>query len=181
MAHRRGGRMMVRQGSRRATTWLASTDITISTGLNPATVVLDQSFTGAQTDILGPFTITRTIGSLWVISDTGTADESALCGVGFSVVSEQARAAGAASVPAPFRDEDGQLFFVYATQVASQSVEGTVGNFQQNAFATGRVDFDSKAQRKVESGDAIVIVLENAAASHRLLYWVKFRMLIKVH
>ncbi len=179
MARRHGGRVLVRQGPRRATTWLGSLAAPAELGLNPATVLLNQSFTGTQTETLGPFTITRTIGSLYVASDQVAADESALIGIGFSVVSEQARAAGAASVPAPFRDEDDEHFFVYGTTLASMDVAGTVDGFQQSGFR--RMDFDSKAQRKVESGDAIVIVLENASATARAVFYLKFRMLIKVH
>ncbi len=179
MAHRRSRGGFVRSGPRRQTQWLASVDVETETALNPASVLLNQSFDGTQTQALGPFTITRTIGSLWVASDQIAADESALCGLGMSVVTQQANAAGAASVPAPFRDEGSESFFMYGIALASMDVAGAVAGFQQNAFSA-RFDFDSRAQRKVQPNEAIVIVLENAAAAHRLVFYLKFRILVKM-
>ncbi len=177
MANRHRGGRSFRQGPRRATSWIASTDQAVIIGIGGGNVLLNQSITGAQTDGLGPFTITRTIGSLWARSDQVIAAEEALLGIGMSVVTEQARAAGAGSIPAPFRDEDEEQFFVYAIALASMQVAGTPGNFSGDSWA--RVDFDSRAQRKVQPGEAIVVVVENASTAFAVDFFVKFRMLIK--
>ncbi len=93
------------------------------------------------------------------------------------VVSEPARIVGVTAVPAPILDEDSDLFFVYQPVVSDILVATAVGHAQ-----AGRVfEFDSRAQRKVEDGQAIVVSLENASAAHGAQYIVKFRMLLKLH
>ncbi len=104
--------------------------------------------------------------------------EEAYGAVGFAVVSEQASVAGAASVPGPITNEDSELWFVWQALWA-QSYVATIAGFES---APGRVfDFDSKAMRKIEEGDAIVVVFENADDAHGMIIEIKYRMLIKLH
>ncbi len=76
-------------------------------------------------------------------------------------------------MPTPITDEGSELFFVYQAF--------------QTFFATGqgvvwqRYDFESKAMRKFEDGEAIVVTLENALAAFGLEYLLKFRLLLKLH
>ena len=182
MARRRGGFVRVSgAGPRRATRWLGSVDEFAQQGIGAGISVLDQSFTGVQIEELGPFTITRTIGSLWVASDQVIAQENGLVALGMSVISEQARAAGVASIPSPFANIANEQFFVYAAGLFSAEVSvGSPTTLIGGAWFT-RTDFDSRAQRKVENGDAIAVVLENSSAGAGAAYWLMFRMLIKVH
>ena len=163
------------RGHRRASNWLASFDITGSTTLAAASVRLDQSFTQAQIQALGPFTVVRTRGQIWTRSDQTAGSESAFGALGFMVVREQARAAGVGSVPTPLAEESDDGWFVHQFFPAGLQV----------ADATGMVPhyvthFDSRAQRKVSPDDAIVVVLENGDATSGLAYVLKFRMLIKL-
>ncbi len=96
--------------------------------------------------------------------------------IGGMVVQETARAAGIASLPTPISEEFDDQFFLYQGFFAGA-----------NSSAGTQIDgirvypFDSKAQRRVESGQAVVFTVENASAGAGLFYTWKFRMLIKLH
>ncbi len=162
----------LRQGQRRKSLWLKSFDITTTSVLAAATAAVDQTFTGAQIEALGPLTITRVRGTIWVASDQASASEEPFGALAFAVVSEQARAVGITAVPAPITDEASDLFFAYQAF--------------QAYFATGqgvtwqRYDYDSKAMRKVNTGEGIVVTIENAHATFGLEFINKFRMLVKL-
>ncbi len=170
------------RGPRRQTNWLASADVTVITGLAGNAAVIDQAFSAAQIGVIGPLTITRTRGTLWVSSDQATADETPFGALGMMVVREQANAAGVASVPTPITEEFDDGFFVHQFWLAGlrfTQQDATGVQIDDQRFT--RYDFDSKAQRKVTSDDAIVVTLENASASHGVVYVLKFRMLVKLH
>ena len=166
----------VPQSLRRKTEWIASADTTGNIALGANSVILDQSFSQAQNQAIGPFTIVRTRGILWVGTDQIAANEQPFGAMGMMVVREPARVAGIGSLPTPITDEFDDGFFVYQYW----------GNmFELNAGASAvvhfdRYEFDSKAQRKVNSDDAIVVTLENASALHGAVYVLKFRMLLKL-
>ena len=167
-----------KRGPRRATEWLGSADVTGFTALAAGAAVLDQSLTGAQVAIISPFTITRTVGMLAVTSDQVAATEQYFGAIGGAVVEERARAAGVGSLPIPIGDESSDSWFLfkhYAGEIKFASGVGIDG-------ASVRIfEFDSRAQRKVEEGQAIIWTLENASANNSFLYLLKFRMLIKKH
>jgi len=177
MARRSGFvRPALRQGQRRKSIWIGSADSTAVTNLAAATAVLAQSFTGAQVSALGAFTIVRTRGVMYTKSDTVAAVEEPFGAMSMAVVDEAARSAGIASLNQPIDDESADQFFVYEQWFG--------GNW---SLAAGAADgrwyvqpFDSKAMRKVEDGQAIVQVVENASASHGVQFILKFRMLIKL-
>jgi len=170
------GRHVVRQfssGPRRMTQWAGSVDSTTAQVLAAATAVLDQSLSQATLGQLVPATIVRTRGNLWVASDQASVSEELFGALGMVVVTEQARVAGVGSIPTPISEEANEQWFLWESF--------------QAYFATGqgvtwqRYAFDSKAQRKLQEGDGIVVVLENAHATSGLEYIIKFRMLIKLH
>ncbi len=171
------GGSRIPQSLRRKTEWIASSDITTIQTLAASTAVLDQILTAATVSSLGPATIVRTIGTLWVKTDQVAATEIPFGAMGMTVVSEQASVAGVASVPVPITDETSDLFFTYVPWAASLIL----------ADATGIIDgmqvyqFDSRAQRKVQDGDAVAVTLENASSVHGVGYVLKFRMLFKLH
>ena len=164
------------RGPRRATDWLSSADTTVRDSLAASTAVLDSAFTAAQINALGPLTVVRTRGYIWVSSDQVGAIEEPFGALGFMVVREQARIAGIAAVPTPIAEEPDDGFFVH------QFFQGAMIQSAAGMAAPGwsTYMFDSKAQRKVSPDDAIVITVENASASHGLFYILKFRMLVKL-
>ena len=115
---------------------------------------------------------------LWVKSDQVAATEEPFGAMGMMVVRDQAATAGVGSLPTPIAEEFDDGFFVHQFWQAGMTFQSGVG-FQSPSWTT--YPFDSKAQRKVTADDAIVVTLENAAASHGVRFILKFRMLVKLH
>ena len=161
----------VRGGRGRLTEWFGSALPTIKT-IAGGVFALDQVLTAVEL-AKRPFTITRTVGSILVANDQVIEVQRPFGGFGMAVVSEQAIAAGAASLPDPVADIGSDLWFLYRDFGA---VGGPVSGQQFTEFA-----FDSRAQRKVEDGSEIAVMIgNNAAGTHVLLYVLQFRMLVKV-
>ena len=185
MAFRSRGTRVIRGGgrARRGTVWVASADVSAKTGLAAATAILDQSFTAAQLAAAGASagTIVRTRGDLWVVTDQLVATEEPFGAMGMAVVSEPARVTGITAVPAPITNEDSDLFFVHQfwqagfvfNQIDATGVQ--LGNYWSH------YSFDSKAMRKLNDDQAIVVTMENAEATNGVRYILKFRMLIKLN
>jgi len=173
MARRRGGFAPRIRGPRRMTEWGASADTDVAQVLAAGTSVIDQVFTEAILEDVAPGTFVRVRGELWVASDQASASEEPFGAMGFALVSEPALVAGVASVPTPITDETSELWFVWQPF--------------QAYFATGqgvvwtRYSFDSKAMRKFEEGQGLVVVLENAHATFGMEYIIKYRILAKLH
>ncbi len=163
------------RGPRRSTEWFASADVTAVATLAAGSKVLDQSLTTAELAKL-PFTVVRVRGEVLVISDQIAGAEEQLLGIGFGVFSDTAVAAGVASLPDPITNESDDLWFVHKfvfnTILGTSNIQGNIGGVQM---------FDSKAMRKVEEGSDIAVVLANGSASFGLEFWLKFRLLVKLH
>ncbi len=180
MARRRGAFAPRRQGPRRQSEWIASADQNAVVALGASVVLLNQSLTAATFVAAGlaPSTIVRTRGSLYVHSDQTAANESGFGAFGMAVVNDNARAAGAASLPGPITDEGFDSWFVYEN-FGGMNFGPSTGALFANPWT--RYDFDSKAMRKVENGDAVVVMFENASLAAGLEFIIKFRMLFKTH
>ncbi len=156
---------------RRKTDWLFSQDTTGVKGLLQGVAVLDQFFEPFES-----VTVVRTRGMLYVQSDQQAADEEAFGAMGMAVVSTQAKDVGVTAVPTPISDEGSDLFFVYEAFAFGYTFFSSVGATSKGT----QFRFDSKAQRKVEPEQSIVVTVENADATFGLQYILKFRMLIKL-
>ena len=170
-----------RSGIVRPTKWVASADSTAVTGLSASSVLLDQSFTSVQLTAVAQAggTVVRTRGILWVKSDQATATEAPIGALGMMVVRDAARAIGVTAVPTPVTDSADDGFFVH------QFWQGGIDFNQVDASGVQiwngwhRFDFDSKAQRRFNADDAIVVTMENSAAAHGCAFILNFRMLLK--
>ena len=157
----------------RKTSWL---DIPLgSTTLAGGGVNLVVSLTAAEL-AKRPFTIERT--HIWgqVTSDQLAADEFVFGAVGMCVVSDQALAIGVTAVPTPVTDLASDLWFlhqIYGVEFALSSAIGFDGN------AGSRFEIDSRAKRKVNDGQDVILVLENAGISFGSLVRLGGRLLIK--
>jgi len=145
--------------------------------MGASATVLDQSLTTAEL-ALRPFTVIRTVGSLMVANDQFAATESAVLAMGMGVFNAPAVAAGVASLPTPITDEASDLWFVYEAVPAWITVATAVSIATPGA--TIRY-FDQRAMRKVEDGQDIGVLLENASGTDGVRFWLKFRLLIKMH
>ncbi len=124
---------------------------------------------------LRPFTVVRTRGLLYSRSDQTAADETYGTSLGVAAVSDQAVAIGVTAVPTPVADQGFGLFFVYESTTGRFSVTGAT------SFQSTWQNYDSRAMRKVESGQDVVFVLETWTGFAGTVVNHIARMLIKLH
>ena len=171
MANRVISRTIRGRAPRRSTQWIGSADDTAFDNLAGSTKQLDQSFAFAE-----PATIVRTRGMLWIKSDQLAASEEPFGALGMMVASDEAVAAGAASLPGPFTEDFSDSWFVWLTWAAHQI---SVSSSPQ-AVQWGQFEIDSKAQRKVHDGDTVGVMIETGSA-FGCEFLMHFRMLVKLH
>ncbi len=171
---RRGGRVF--RGGRmvRESVWFTG-PLVVTTIAAAGTSVLVSSLNAAAL-ALRPFTLVRTRGILQLRSDQEAASESAMFSYGQCVVSDQASAIGITAIPTPATDRSSDLWYVFETLVHRLSVT-PAGTGPSYIFS----QFDSKAMRKVEDGEDLVVVTEAETASSGGILTQAFRQLIKLH
>ena len=163
-----------RRGERRKTVWFtgpATTTVIAAAG----TAVMTHSL-GAAALAYRPFTIVRTRGYWFVESDQSAASEVFNGNMGMAVVSDQASAVGVAAVPTPATDRDSDMFFVKEDWIGRFQLVGTA----IAADTSGRV-YDSKAMRKVEDGQDVVVTIEAGLINSGCIIHHVFRQLIKTN
>ena len=148
---------------------------TAGTGVAASTKVLLGGFTLSNPNI--DETVLRTVGTFMCLSDQSAADELQIGAIGMMIVTDLAVAAGAASIPGPITDRGDDGWFVYIPLVQSLDVNSAIGVEPQ--FAT-QYHFDSKAKRRAQEGQQVVIMVENASASFGFIVAGVFRMLSQV-
>ncbi len=127
---------------------------------------------------LRPFTIVRTYVDLFFSSDQEAADEVQVGAYGQIVVSDQAQAAGVASVPTPIT-EMGSDWFAYQL-MTNQFRFGTAVGFQSQAGSHYAID--SKAMRKVVVGQDVISCVELVSGTSNGADLISIcRMLVKLH
>jgi len=167
----------VRTGSktRRDTAWFGITDA--STTLGAGISAVSGSFNAAAL-AMRPFTIIRVRGWMFLRSDQVAASEAYGVSVGFAVVSDQASAIGVTAVPTPITDKSSDLFFLYESLFGRIEAQSAVGVQEIGRFAK----VDSKAMRKVNDDQDMVIVAENSGlSSDTVILADGYRMLVKLH
>ena len=170
MANRitRGRTFNQSRSPKRVPLWISSADqgyVTVGAG---ASVI-------HQSDATLPLTtIVRLRGILSVKAGTSGADQDLIGAVGMGIVSTEAFAAGAASIPGPFSnsDWDGWLWWqAYAMRWEFGTAVGqVVGSVQQV--------IDNKAMRKVGANEVVVVMAESQAAA--AVVAINFRLLVKI-
>ncbi len=165
----------VSKGPRRKTAWISfGPNLFLIPGVSTALL----NFTlNAAALALRPFTIVRTRGSLFYRSDQVAASESYGGGFGIAVVSDQAAAIGITAIPTPVTDFPSEKFFVIEQMNGRIDVATSVG-----IDDTGRERLlDSKAMRKVDISEDIVVTMETASFHTSLQMVQAFRILVKLH
>ena len=125
---------------------------------------------------LRPFTIVRTRGYLLWSSDQAAVNEDPRGVMGWTVVSEEAAAAGAASLPDPSTNSDAS-WFVYEPYAVDFQFLSSVGFDGDSGM--GRM-VDSKAMRKVENNDQMTVIATEVGAHGAVIKFIG-RMLVKLH
>jgi len=159
---------------RRETVWLDIGFVTASLAASATKVLL--SSLAAPGLALRPFTVVRTRLRWRCISDQSAATETFIGNLGLAVVSDQASALGITALPTPATNLGSDLWFV---------IEQWIGRFQLigtdvMSSSTDR-EIDSKAMRKVDIGQDIVVVSEAGIGGSGVVISVVGRMLVKLH
>jgi len=158
-------------GQRRQTLWVGVAAVS-SSQASIGGVILNSA--GATLLALRPFTVVRSIITGHLISDQSVGGEEQVAAVGMAVVSDQALAVGITSVPTPITDADSDLWYLHDWVMGSGS-----------AVNDGRVGFgfkiESRAMRKVEDGQDLILVSEFSAIGDGWTMKTAGRFLIKTH
>ncbi len=160
---------------RRRVTWGSSDRETTFTVLAANTKVIDQVLDPGLLENVAvqESTVVRVRGILTIISDQASGVEEQIGALGFMIVSDEAVAAGAASVPGPAAQASNDDWFVWLP-FGQQGLTTTASN-QSKSYA-----IDSKAMRKFHAGTQIVVMMENQHATQGLSFFISFRMLFKL-
>ena len=142
----------------------SATTIPLNSKLLMGTFVLDTSFDE---------TVTRVRGLISITSDASIVVEQQIGAWGMIVVSDEAVAIGVTAIPSPVFDAANDGWFVWVP-FAQQSSFSTGAGFQGGLYHV-----DSKAQRIVQEGSQIAVVVENSSAVHGLSIMQNIRLLAR--
>ena len=122
-------------------------------------------------------TIRRVRGRFIVFSDQVAQHELIQGALGFTLVTDAASTAGAASIPGPFTDRNDDNWFVWESMHAISTMADNTAPAAGHNQVGGVVDFDSKAMRRVEEGSQLVVMAENSNVGHVLRFSLGFSVL----
>jgi len=175
----RRGRIIRGGRSVRDTIWFSMTETrTAAASANTATLLLTLNAAALS---LRPFTIVRSLFHHSVRSDQTGASENFDAALGVAVVSDQATAIGVTAVPTPFTDLGSDLWLLHNIIDGHFLFISGVGVEANSTSPRGGMTVESKAMRKVESGQDIAVVIENSSISSGTQNYVAGRMLVKLH
>ncbi len=159
------------RGPRRQTSWVGSADQSyVAVGAGASVLTQSVQLTG----VADVSTVVRTRGQISITPQVFTADAEITGAWGMGIVSQQAFAAGAVSIPRPFTDNgwDGWFAWVpFSFRYGFNDASGTL-------IESVELPIDSKGMRKVKSDDVIVVMAESQAIAFRISG--QFRMLVKL-
>ena len=155
----------------RLTTWGGITPVASTLAANTSTILVSSLSAGALA--LRPFTLIRTHLEVQLVSDQAAAVETQGVSIGMAVVSDQAVAVGISAVPTPTIEADSNLWFLHQVLFADES------NLTDRTKNGNYVSIDSKAMRKVEIGQDVIIVVEGAGVGGGMIVTLGGRFLLK--
>ena len=151
----RGGTGALRQGQRRKTSWVGQADQAfVSVGANASAIIASFPNSG---NFEVPVTLVRSRGSLSVVPQSFAADVNVIGAFGAGIVTDEAFAAGAGSIPGPWSNSDWEGWFIWETVNYFYDV---TTNDSRMLFPSGTV-IDSKAMRKFDTGETMVFMFES--------------------
>ncbi len=157
------------QSQRRKTEWVASSVPVGVAALASNTISFIQ-----QRDILEPQTVVRTRGHLYVQSDQAAAREEAFGAFGLAAVQKPAADLGVTALPAPLDEMGSDVWYTWVPWACSKSA----GDGDASVFS---MPFDSKGQRKLVEGEALVALVQNSGSGFGVEFEVFWRELIMLH
>jgi len=168
MANRFPRRGISPRGPKRTSTWVGSADQGIVSVAAGATVIVESNATLIDT------TIVRTRGLMTAQPASFGVDAMIIGAYGIGIVSDQAFAAGAASLPGPWTDKDWGGWLVWLPIAFRFEATTDVGRL----LASVSMQMDSKAMRKVQANETVVTIAESQATAFDVTS--VFRMLVKL-
>ena len=169
VAHRRS--FTQTRGAKRKSEWFQFQDVAVTNTGNSSTLVFSLN---AAALAVRPFTVVRTHFAFYLESDQAAGHETQAASWGAVVVGDQAVLVGITALPLPDTDLGSSLWFAHKTMYAD-------GVALTDVTTPGKYfEVDSKAMRKIEMGDDIVIVVENMMSSGWTMRMAG-RMLVKTH
>ena len=175
MAHRAFRRGAAAIAAKRLTSWFQFQPADTAFSAAGGTIIFSLN---AAALALRPFTIVRTRFLVGLISDQVIASESQIGAFGMAIVSDQAVAVGVTAVPTPISDMGSDLWFVHQLLYNDFTFVSGVGVSDDGMH---QYEIDSKAMRKVDIGQDLVIVGELAAGFGGFTMTSGGRMLVKVN
>jgi len=172
MPHKQFTRGRGRLGSKRVSTWLSIDPLVLTLSASASISHIMTTVELAKR----PFTLVRTHLEMFIFSDQEIAGENQIGAVGLCVVSDQAVGVGVTAVPTPITDLDSDLWFAHQILLSSFQFLDATGI---SAPAGSAYTMDSKAMRKVNDDQQIIIVQENSTAGLGQTTLVAGRMMIK--
>ncbi len=149
-----------------------------NTTVDTTVAVVLGEFAAATLEPIMPATLVRTRGLFYVHPDNPAAQELKIGAAGMYRVQDQARVVGITALPAPFDEgqDDGWIWYQPWLFRGEQAATGEPDSQQGREFVV-----DSKAQRKLEQGDALVFTAQGStnATGVQVMLWV--RCLFKLH
>ena len=127
---------------------------------------------------LRPFTVIRTRGVWGAFSDQIGTDESQVVSYGSIVVSDEAVAVGISAVSNPV-EQSSSPWIHYSTTIQRLQFESAIG-FSGNHIPWN-MEIDSKSMRKVEEGQDLITVIQNASFGDGAEVTTFVKVLIKLH
>ena len=165
------------QSQRRKTDWFGgvSTTFDVNALASGVAAIISSIDTRVGLTPFAPYTITRVRGLLTIGTQATTAGLNPHGAFGICVVNGEAFDAGVASVPTPFSEsfDDRWLYHMYFAVM------------QQGGGASTRSEYasyeiDSKGQRKVDTGDVVLFMIENGSSVDSLQFIFNARTLLKL-
>ena len=144
-----------RLGASRKTLWAGFGGSNTNLAAGAATII---NSANAALLLLRPFTIVRTRLVWNVRSDQAAVTENYAAAIGLAVVSDQAVAVGVTAVPTPVTDVGSDLFLMWSAAISQFNFLSSVGFHPASGVMS---EIDSKAMRKVDDDQDIVLVVED--------------------
>jgi len=168
------------QSQRRATEWFggistAFNSTVLAAGVKAIVTQIDTRL--AATNPRVPFTIIRVRGLLAVGATSGAAGVFPHGAFGIAVVNGESFDGGIGTIPSP-GNESADDRWLYHTYFA---MPGNLVTITANLVANTQVTIDSRAKRKVTSGDVVVFVIENLSNVDGFEFVFNARTLLMVH
>ena len=168
----RRGAAAIRQ--KRLSTWFFASPVGVTLTATGGTITHQLN---AAALALRPFTVIRSHLEIYVESDQEAASEQYIGAVGMCVVSEQASAIGVTAVPTPIIDLGSEYWFLHQMYMGSCNLQAA-GIINDNP---DRLSVDSKAMRKVNESEDLLIVAEFSGIGSGQSVLIAGRFLVKLH